>query len=338
MICPHCQNDEISDSGACLVCGRQVTARNIERNNVRRPASVSETTKQNSDNTSGKIEPDNSGSVPESSEELPQWRKELSERLQEIRDKKEAAAANRKKAQSKPISVPVTQSRAVDRPDTGAMKLVEKPPVRRAAPKPQKPPPRQKPLQLVNTESASSKAAPKATGKKEIETLIDDAVSLQSTTMHTPVPNPETPPSVPRSFKDREGKLIFLSRTLSGLIDLICIIFFVGVFVITADRFGGIVMLDKASLAGFAALFLLTYFVYSVFFLIASGQTIGMMITDLRVIGISPGRPALQQYIKRCFWHLIALLVFGIGLLWGLLDRNNLCLHDRLSGTRVIRS
>jgi uncharacterized RDD family membrane protein YckC len=156
--------------------------------------------------------------------------------------------------------------------------------------------------------------------------------------MRVPVPIPETPPSVPRSLKDREGKLIFLSRTLSGLIDLICIIFFVGVFVIAADRFGGIIVLDKVSLAGFAALFLLTYFVYSVFFLIASGQSIGMMITDLRVIGISLGRPSLQRYIMRCFLHLISLLVFGIGLLWGLFDRNNLCLHDRLSGTRVVRT
>ncbi len=338
MICPHCQNDEISDSGVCLICGRQVTARIIERNNEGRPEPVSETTKQISDNASGKIETDNSGSDPESSEELPQWRKELSERLQEIRDKKEAAAAARKQAPSTPLSLPVAQRRAVDGPDAGAIKLIEKPPVRKAAPKPQKPPPRQKPLQLVNPEPAPSKEEPKTTVKKEIETLIDDAVSLQSATRRIPIPVSEKPPSVPEFFKDREGKLIFLSRTLSGLIDLICIIFFVGVFVIAADRFGGIVVLDKVSLADFAALFLLTYFVYSVFFLTASGQTIGMMITDLRVTGIIRKRPSLQQYMKRCFWHLISLLMIGMGLLWGLFDRNNLCLHDRLSGTRVIRT
>lgn len=334
MVCPHCQNDEISDSGVCLVCGHQVTA----RINSRSPASVPEITQKDSDNVSGMVETDNSNSPAESSEELPQWRIELSQRLQEIRQKKEAASATGKQAESKSTSLPVIQSRAADRPDAGTMKLVEKPPVRKAAQKPRKPPPRQKPLQLVNPESAPSKTASKTTDKKEIETLIDDAVSRQSTAMSIPAPIRKIPPSAPRSFKDREGKLIFLSRTLSGLIDLICIVLFAGIFVIAADHFGGIIVLDAVSLVGFAALFLLTYFVYSVFFLTASNQTIGMMITDLRVIGINRNRPSLQQFLKRCCWHLISLLVLGIGLLWGLFDRDSLCLHDRLSDTRVIRS
>jgi len=326
MICPHCQNNEISDSGVCLVCGHEVAV------------PVHGTNKQKSDSVSGVSGTGSAKTAPESSEELPQWRKELSQRLQEIRDKKEATAAARKQVQSKPVSVPVIQNREADRPDPGKMKLVDKPPVQRVVQKPIAPPPRQKPLQLVNPETAPSNAAPQTTGKKEIETLIDHAVAQKSATKRIPVPIRETPPSAPRSYRDREGKLIFLSRTLSGLIDLICIVFFVGIFVIAADRFGGIIVLDRVSLAGFAALFLLTYFVYSVFFLTASGQTIGMMITDLRVIGVSRKRPSVPQFIKRCFWHLISLLACGIGLLWGLFDRDSLCLHDKLSGTRVIRT
>ncbi len=334
MICPHCQNDKISDSGICLVCGHQVASLDIARS----PAPASQTTKKNSENGSGVIGTGNSKTASESSEELPQWRKELSQRLQEIREKKRATAAVRKQAQSKPVSLPVTQNQAADRPDTGAMKLVDRPPVRKAVQKPQTLPPRQRPLQPVNPEPAPSKTASKTTGKKEIETLIDNAVSQKSTTTRTPVPVRETPSSAPRSYKDMEGKLIFLSRTLSGLIDLICIVFFVGIFIIAADHFGGIIVLDEVSLADFAALFLLTYFVYSLFFLTASSQTLGMMIADLRVIGINRKRPSMQQLVKRCFWHLISLLACGIILLWGLFDRDNLCLHDRLSNTRVIRS
>jgi uncharacterized RDD family membrane protein YckC len=326
MICPHCQNNEISDSGVCLVCGHQLAV------------PVHRATKQKSDNVSGVIGTDSAKTDSESSEELPQWRKELSQRLQEIRDKKEATAATRKQAQGKSVSLPVAPNGTMDRPDPGKMKLVDRPSARRAVQKPVTPPPRQKPLQLVNPETASSNAAPKTSGKKEIETLIDAAVAQQSATKRIPAPIRETPAPAPRSYKDREGKLIFLSRTLSGLIDLICIVFFVGIFIIAADRFGGIIVLDRVSLADFAALFLLTYFVYSIFFLTASGQTIGMMITDLRVIGIGRKRPSVPQFIKRCFWHLISLLACGIGLLWGLFDRNSLCLHDRLSETRVIRT
>jgi uncharacterized RDD family membrane protein YckC len=232
----------------------------------------------------------------------------------------------------------VTQSQAAEGPEAGTMRLVERPLVRKAPQMPRKPPPRQKPLQLVNPESSDPQTSSKPTGKKEIETLIDNAVSRQATTTRIPVPVRETAGPAPRQFRDSEGKLIFLSRILSGLIDLICIVLFVGIFIIAADRFSGILVLDAVSLADFAALFLLTYFVYSLFFLIASNQTVGMMIADLRVIGIIRMRPSLQQLLKRCFWFLVSLLVFGIGLLWGLFDRDNLCLHDRFSGTRVIRS
>ena len=35
--------------------------------------------------------------------------------------------------------------------------------------------------------------------------------------------------------------------------------------------------------------------------------------------------------------YIIALLGLGLGLLWGCFDGKNRCLHDRLSGTRVMR-
>ena len=39
----------------------------------------------------------------------------------------------------------------------------------------------------------------------------------------------------------REGKLILLSRTLSGLVDLLIVVLCTGVFIIAADYFSGIV-------------------------------------------------------------------------------------------------
>lgn len=331
MGCPHCHGEEISDSGVCLVCGHKVAAAN--------PASGSGSEEKDGKYIPVKVESGDSKTSGESSpeEELPQWRKELSQRLQEIKQKKEAIAATGKQAESKPASLSTSQASAAKRQDPGTMRLIERPPVRKAAPMPRKPPPRQKPLQLVNPESPIPKTASKPPDKEQIEKLIDKAVSRQPIPMRIPVPIHETAVSAPRNFGNREGRLIFLSRTLSGLIDLICVILFVGIFIIAADRFGGILVLDAISLAGFTALFLLTYFVYSVFFLAAGSQTVGMMITELRVIGISRIRPSLKQLVARCWWHLVSLLVFGIGLLWGLLDRNSLCLHDRLSGTRVIR-
>lgn len=329
MNCPHCQNSEISASGVCAVCGRQVAA-----------GGLSESTKMDGESSSGMggRSPSKASEEPSPKEELPQWRKELSHRLQEIKQQKNAVAAAGKPAESKSGFSSAMHSRASTRPEVAPARFVEKPAIRRVPQMPRKPPPRQKPLEPVSQESSRPKSALKTTDSREIETLIDNAISRQSETLRIPVPVREDSASVPQSFRNSEGKLIFLSRTLSGLIDLICIVFFVGAFIIAADFLGGIIVLDSVSLAGFAALFLLTYFVYSIFFLASSRQTIGMMITDLRVIGIAGLHPSLRQFLKRCCWHLVSLSVFGIGLLWGLFDRQNRCLHDRLSGTRVVRS
>ena len=136
---------------------------------------------------------------------------------------------------------------------------------------------------------------------------------------------------------DDEGKLILLSRTLSGLVDLIIVLLCSGVCIIAADFFSGIIALDTVSYLIYSVLFLLTYFFYSIFFLAASSQTIGMMITDLRVVDADGGRPSISQLLRRGFGHLASLLVLGLGLLWSLFDRESQCFHDRISDTRVIR-
>jgi uncharacterized RDD family membrane protein YckC len=176
------------------------------------------------------------------------------------------------------------------------------------------------------------KPEPKFADRQEVSSLIDSVVSGQS--VHADM---NAPTSVQEPPRDDDGKLILLSRTLSGLIDLIFIVLCTGVFIISADYFSGIVVLDFASLVDYALLFLLTYFLYSLFFLAASNQTIGMMITDLRVLGIDEQRPSMVQLFSRCSGYLLSVLGLGIGLLWSLFDRDSLCFHDRLSRTHIIR-
>ena len=95
--------------------------------------------------------------------------------------------------------------------------------------------------------------------------------------------------------------------------------------------------MDNFSLVLFSCVFLLNYFVYSLFFLAASNQTIGMMITELRVIGLDGNRPSVRQILQRCCGYLVSLFCLGIGLLLGLFDRESRCFHDRISGTHVVR-
>jgi len=174
----------------------------------------------------------------------------------------------------------------------------------------------------------------------------DDDDAYASDTADVVPDVPDAPPDAavdvvdspyPVNSPDSEGRLIFFSRTLSGLIDLLLIALFSGIFLGMADHFTNALMLSSINEINFPALFLLIYFMYSIFFLGTNGQTIGMMATDLRVVGINKNGISISQAFRRSAAFLISLFGLGIGLLAGLFTRKCLCLHDRLSGTRVVR-
>jgi uncharacterized RDD family membrane protein YckC len=343
MGCPQCQSEEISSSGTCLICGYQL--------NPDPPAAESPAIDQEVSNYSGMIEMDYAGNDegPSQREEMPPWRQELSQRLQAIKQKRElpGPAAN---SQPEAAILPVPDQPPADGPLAAPVpKPAEKPPFPKPAPKPSRPVdagperpripppprPRQKTLQPLELEPFSAKPAQKTADPGEVQKLIDSVVSRQSGA--SPASFPEISIAASGKTQQPEGKLILLSRTLSGLIDLIFIVLCAGGFIIASDFFSGIVFLDPISLAGYSALFLLTYFFYSIFFLAACGQTIGMMITDLRVVGSDNRRSSVRQLFGWCLGYLVSLLGLGIGLLWSLFDGESRCFHDRISNTRVIR-
>jgi len=76
------------------------------------------------------------------------------------------------------------------------------------------------------------------------------------------------------------------------------------------------------------------YFVYS---WCRPGQTLAMRTWRLRVVTAEgrnlPWRRASLRYALA--WP--SVLCFGVGILWAFFDLDNLFLHDRLAGTRVVR-
>jgi uncharacterized RDD family membrane protein YckC len=304
-------------------------------------------------------------SVAENKPELPQWRIELSKRLQEIKLKRDTGpepAVEGPAPPTLPFTAPTepaisTLPRAPIAPPPAPEPPVK--PVRRP-PKASRPAARSSPVVASTNEpkpgepgtalplfdaAAKPKAAEIRDGKPTghphaapdaIQELIDRTVARQapdrtSAPAGPPVARPHRPEP------QGESKLILLSRTLSGLVDLILIVLCAGSFVIAADYFSGIDVLDQTSLISYGALLGTTYFVYSIFFLLSANQTIGMMITDLRVVDSSRGRPGSERLLGRCLLYPVSLLPLGLGLLWGCFDRQSRCLHDTLSGTRVVR-
>jgi uncharacterized RDD family membrane protein YckC len=251
--------------------------------------------------------------APESGPELPQWRKELSERLRSIRQKKQDGGDS-------PAAAP--PSKHEEMPQLP----VEKPVIRKPAAKAQAaqvPAPQQKVLAPVVP----------AKDSREVEQLIDKAIARQPQ-----LPLAEIIGSARPDTTSYEDKLILLSRTLAGLVDLMFVALCTGICILASDIFSGIVVsLDLISSTIYLALFLLIYLTYSLFFLSSSTQTIGMMITDLHLVGRNGRRPLFRQLLGRCLGYLLSFFVLGIGLILGLFDNQNRCFHDRISHTRIAR-
>lgn len=81
-------------------------------------------------------------------------------------------------------------------------------------------------------------------------------------------------------------------------------------------------------------LVLLLYFVW---FWLHGGQTLAMKTWRLR-LSAANGQPiSLLQGLARYLLAWPSLCLFGIGILWALVDRDRQFLHDRLAGTRIDR-
>ncbi len=357
MRCPECNNAELDESGNCPACGfvysNQSEPPEPQRSSEFEPAHM------------GAIPVDYTGPADNAGPELPAWRQELSRRLQEIKRKRETPEQSVTEEETQLPPFPPES----DHPVVDAVPPAEQPPRRRPeTPKPPPPllpaasqppaaplpdaevraaseprnslrlvqPPRpafEQEHRLLERSLAETKEGDTQAGA--IRELIDTVTRRQSI-VYEATPRILVPPPVPS--RHGEGKLILLSRTLGGLVDLLIVILCTGAFVLTIDFVSGIDVLDSTSILHYALLLLAIHLLYSMFFLGSANQTIGMMITDLRVVGAKGERAKIGRLILRCFLYLPALLALALGLIWAVFDSDSLCLHDRLSGTSVVRA
>ena len=235
-------------------------------------------------------------------EELPEWRQQLSQRLQSIKQKREVSGSAQEESE-----IPSPADSTI--------------------------PPSMKPAESVPSSAGVNPAEAQNTQKR-----IDEMTSRQS--QHKEVlfgASFKNVPS-PKVSDFNNSPMMLLSRSLSGLVDLIIIGLSTGILILAADIFSGIKVLGFGSIVNYMLLFLLIYFLYSLFFFRISSQTIGMMITHLRVVtGMNMERPRVGRILARCVGYLISLFFFGLGLLWAFFDQEHRCFHDRLTNTRVVR-
>ena len=331
MECPRCGKDEFSSDGTCLACNHKIEP----QENAAEPEAVKD--ENGSSGLNSGDNPADGTPPPDREDEVPSWRKELTQRLEALRNDRKTGESSSKTEKTPPPSVPritkpgpAAKSPVFPPEHAGSIQVQKQLHKTHSAPAgPQASTPLQKTIASLGADVYDASNVPKS---KSIRELIDKAVSKQAAP-----PEADTPIFRTEAPIEPDNKFILLSRTLSGLIDLIVIILCTGAFIIAADASSEIIVLDSISLIEYTILFLMIFFLYSIFFLAASGQTIGMMITDLRITGIEGSRPSIGQLFSRCFGYLLSIAVFGLGLLWGIFDPKNRCFHDRFSNTSIIR-
>lgn len=89
--------------------------------------------------------------------------------------------------------------------------------------------------------------------------------------------------------------------------------------------------------AFFQAFLVAVIFGYYALFWVRGGQTLAMKTWRIRVTSTA-GRPvSLGRALARFALAIPSIGCLGVGLLWALFDKDRQFLHDRLSGTRLVR-
>jgi uncharacterized RDD family membrane protein YckC len=87
-----------------------------------------------------------------------------------------------------------------------------------------------------------------------------------------------------------------------------------------------------------AAFLLLLNGGYLVAFTAANGQTIGKMLTNIRVVGRDGGRVDVAGAVIRAAGVLLSLIPIGLPYVAVFASAHRRALHDRLAGTRVVKN
>jgi len=122
-------------------------------------------------------------------------------------------------------------------------------------------------------------------------------------------------------------------RRLAAVVDLGCLLFAYGGFLMLFGSLGGQFTLSKLTAVVYTATFAIVYLQYFALFTIFGGTTPGMMMRNLQVTSFSGEPPSPRQMLLRSAGYMLSAGTFFLGFLWAMWDEDQLTWHDRLSKT-----
>jgi len=122
-------------------------------------------------------------------------------------------------------------------------------------------------------------------------------------------------------------------RLVAAAVDGSLILVALGVFLAIFFLSGGQVALDRQALSFIIGVTAVIALFYRALWCLANGDSPGMRFAGLRLVDFDGRRPDREQRGIRQVAGLLSLLSAGLGLVWALVDEENLTWHDHISKT-----
>jgi uncharacterized RDD family membrane protein YckC len=124
-----------------------------------------------------------------------------------------------------------------------------------------------------------------------------------------------------------------MHRLVATAVDASLILVGLGVFLAIFFLSGGQVSLDRQALSFIVGVTAVITLFYRALWCLANGDSPGMRFAGLRLVDFDGRRPDREQRGIRQVASLLSLLSAGLGLVWALVDEENLTWHDHISKT-----
>lgn len=122
-------------------------------------------------------------------------------------------------------------------------------------------------------------------------------------------------------------------RMIAAAFDLSMVLIAVGLFLGVFFLSGGMLMLSKENAPFLISVAALLGIFYRFLWVLGNGETPGMRFAGLRLVNFDGRSPDRDQRAFRQVSSLLSCLSAGLGLVWALVDEENLTWHDHISKT-----
>lgn len=140
-----------------------------------------------------------------------------------------------------------------------------------------------------------------------------------------------------RGRKSLDDFAPFTARLAAGVIDVISVIFLASPIAAALELAYGN-WSDSRTMLTMAISAIAIIFLYVTAATALAGRTWGMSLVNLRAVDVETGMiPTTSQAVRRGAGYVVSLVLFGLGLLYALLDPERRGAHDHFSGTVVVR-